>query len=133
MKLKREPRRLEVLGDGGQRKSYLYVYDAVEATARALDRLLGLGKRLLVYNVGNRDWAAIREIAEAAVEAMGLSGVELAYKPGTPDGRGWPGDVKLMLLDITRIVRDTGWRPAMASSEAVRRAARELVEELGVA
>ena len=128
-KLRRDPRRLEILGDGTQRKSYLYITDAVDATLAALERLMEGGEDVLVYNVGNRDWVTVREIADAVVEAMGLQGVEYTYRPGTPDGRGWPGDVKLMLLDITRITRDTGWQPRLSSLEAVRRTARALVEQ----
>jgi UDP-glucose 4-epimerase len=132
-KLRRDPGRLEILGDGSQRKSYLHVSDAVEATLRAVEHVLETGEKEMVYNIGNRDWTTVREIADAVVEAMGLRGVEYIYKPGTPDGRGWPGDVKLMLLDITRIQRDTGWQPSMTSLEAVKKTAEQLVRELGLA
>jgi UDP-glucose 4-epimerase len=129
-KLRRNPRRLEVLGDGTQRKSYLHVGDAVEATLAALDHLLEAGKKLETYNVGSRDWTTVGEIADAVIEAMGLKEVEYVYNPATPDGRGWPGDVKIMLLDTSKIERDTGWKPKMTSLEAVKAAARQLVEEL---
>ncbi|BEP18349.1 NAD-dependent epimerase/dehydratase family protein [Pyrofollis japonicus] len=131
MKLKENPMMLEILGDGSQRKSYLYVDDAVEATLRAVEHVLEAGKREEVYNVGNTDWVTVREIADIVVETMGLRCVEYVYKPATPDGRGWPGDVKLMLLDIVRIRRDTGWEPRMNSREAVRRTAEALLGELG--
>jgi UDP-glucose 4-epimerase len=42
------------------------------------------------------------------------------------DGRGWPGDVKMMLLDISRI-KNIGWRPKLSSREAVRTAVRSLL------
>ncbi|HIC99267.1 MAG TPA: hypothetical protein EYP08_06460 [Pyrodictiaceae archaeon] len=83
-----------------------------------------------MYNVGNRDWVTVKEIADAVVEAMGLERVEYVYKPATSDGRGWPGDVKLMLLDISRIARETGWKPKLSSLEAVRVTAKHLVKEL---
>jgi len=130
VKLKRNPRRLEILGDGTQKKSYLYVDDAVEATLAAVNRVLNREEKVKVYNVGNRDWVTVKEVADAVVEAMGLKGVEYVYKPATSDGRGWPGDVKLMLLDISRIVRETGWKPRLSSLEAVKVAAKHLVEEL---
>ncbi len=127
-KLLRNPSKLEILGDGTQRKSYLYISDAIEATmhlAKMLDRV-----EFEVFNVGNRDWITVREIADIVVEEMGLENVEYVYKPATSDGRGWPGDVKFMLLDISRI-ESTGWRPRYSSREAVRLTARAVLEELG--
>ncbi|NPA97114.1 MAG: NAD-dependent epimerase/dehydratase family protein, partial [Crenarchaeota archaeon] len=130
-KLLRNPRRLEILGDGTQRKSYLYVSDAIEATIH-LAKLLDRVESYDVFNVGNRDWVTVREIADIVVEEMGLSSVEYVFKPATPDGRGWPGDVKLMLLSIDKIV-STGWSPSMSSAEAVRATARAMLEDLGYA
>ncbi len=130
VKLLANPRRLVILGDGSQRKSYLYIDDAVEATLRAVEKALEGGRDSIVYNVGNTDYITVREIADIVVEEMGLEGVEYTYSPGTSDGRGWPGDVKVMLLDISRITGETGWRPRMGSREAVRLTAAKLVEEL---
>ena len=129
-KLKKEPRRLVILGDGSQKKSYLHVSDAVEATLVATKHVLGTGEAEKIYNIGNRDWIRVKEIADIVVETMGLRNVEYIYKPATPDGRGWPGDVKLMLLDITRITTETKWQPRMSSREAVRETAQQLVKEL---
>ena len=130
LKLRKNPRKLEILGDGTQRKSYLHVADAIQATLKALEHTLHEERKVEVYNVGNRDWTTVREIADTVAETLGLKDVQYIYKPATPDGRGWPGDVKLMLLDITRITRDTGWKPTMTSLEAVRETARKLAEEL---
>ena len=130
-KLLRNPRRLEILGDGTQRKSYLHVSDAIEATIH-LAKLLDRVESYDVFNVGNRDWVTVREIADIVVEDMGLSSVEYVFKPATPDGRGWSGDVKLMLLSIDKIV-STGWSPSMSSADAVRATARAILEELGYA
>ena len=130
-KLKRNPYELEILGDGTQRKSYLHVNDAIEATLAALQYLIEIGKQTETYNIGNTDWTTIKEIADAVVEAMSLQGVGYVYKPVTPDGRGWPGDVKLMLLDVTKIVQDTGWKPTKTSLQAVKETARVLLRESG--
>ena len=128
-KLRANPRALEILGDGTQRKSYMYIEDAVDATMH-LFRLLaegGLGHS--VFNVGSRDWITVREIADIVVEEMGLRDVTYRFVPATPDGRGWPGDVKLMLLDISRL-ESTGWKPRYTSSEAVRLTARWVIRKL---
>jgi UDP-glucose 4-epimerase len=127
-KLKANPRRLEILGDGTQRKSYIYVEDAIEATLKALEYTLGEGPASLqVFNVGSEDWVSVREVADMAVEAMGLRNVEYVYKLATGDGRGWPGDVKSMLLDVRRLKRATGWSPKLSSREAVWKALKSII------
>ncbi len=130
LKLKKNPRRLEILGDGTQRKSYIYVTDAVNGTLFLFEKFLERGKDYEIYNIGNTDWVTVREIADIVVEEMGLENVEYAYKPMTSDGRGWPGDVKIMLLDISK-ARSLGWEPSLSSKEAVRLTARALLRELG--
>jgi len=127
-KLRANPHELEILGDGTQRKSYLHVSDAVSATLHLLNLLLNGAFSYEVFNVGSDDWVNVVEIADIVVKAMGLSGVKYKFKPMTPDGRGWPGDVKLMLLDISKL-RATGWRPSMSSREAVEKTVKELLLE----
>jgi UDP-glucose 4-epimerase len=117
-KLKACPWRLELLGDGYQRKSYIYVEDALEATLKALDHLLRSGEPMDVFNIGSEDWVSVREIADMVVESMGLTGVEYVYKPATGDGRGWVGDVKTMLLDVRKL-KALGWVPKLGSREAI--------------
>ncbi len=124
-KLKRNPRVLEVLGDGTQRKSYLYISDAIEATLLIAERL---SSPFETYNVGNEDWITVREIAEVVCRVLGIE-PEIVFSGGTPDGRGWPGDVKYMLLDIGKL-EALGWRPEYSSSEAVEKTARALAAEL---
>ena len=118
-KLKADPKRLEILGDGSQRKSYLYVEDAVDATLKALGQTIDSDEPIEVFNVGSEDWVSVREIADMVVEAVGLRDVEYVYKPATSDGRGWIGDVKAILLDVKRLKKATGWSPRLGSREAV--------------
>jgi len=125
-KLRRSPSRLEILGDGTQRKSYLHVYDAVDATLHLLKVFTGSSRCYDIYNVSNRDWIRVVEIADIVVKEMGLGKVEYVFKPMTVDGRGWPGDVKFMLLDITKL-EATGWKPRWTSAEAVRKTVRQLL------
>ena len=124
--LRGSPGELVILGDGTQRKSYIHVYDAVDATLHLLETFRRGGGDYDVYNVGSGDWIAAREIADMVVEEMGLGDVRYVYRPGTRDGRGWPGDVKAMLLDISKL-RGTGWRPRWNSREAVRKTIREIL------
>jgi len=127
-KLREDPTRLEILGDGNQRKSYLHVSDAIEATIRAFEHLQECNDEILVYNVSNRDSVSVREIADVIVEEMGLDRVEYVFKPATGNGRGWLGDVKMMQLDITKIIKEVGWQPLYSSKEVVRQATIELLK-----
>ncbi|RLE79159.1 MAG: UDP-glucose 4-epimerase [Thermoprotei archaeon] len=123
--LQRDPTKLPVLGDGTQRKSYLYINDAIEAAIFLMNRVQNFFE---AYNVGNEDWVTVREIAEIVIEEMGIS-AKIVYRGGLSDGRGWPGDVKYMRLDISKL-KLLGWRPRMSSKEAVRATTRALIEEL---
>lgn len=125
-KLRINPGKLEILGDGSQRKSYLYISDAVDATLHLYKNILLKKVRdYEIYNVGNMDWITVKEIADIIVREMGLESVQYIFKPATSDGRGWRGDVKFMLLDITKL-KSTGWRPRYNSREAVIKTLKEL-------
>jgi UDP-glucose 4-epimerase len=123
-KLKRNPGRLEVLGDGRQRKSYVYIDDLIAGTIVAATRA---PRGFQVYNIGSHDTLLVDHIAKAVIRAMGLRGVKIVHK-AAPGGRGWKGDVKVMHLDLDRI-RALGFRPRSSSREAVERTARAVVAE----
>jgi len=125
MKLKRNPRKLEILGDGTQSKSYLHVEDCINAILLCTEKISGVE----VYNVGSEDRINVMSIAKIVVEEMGLKNVEFEISGGVDGGRGWIGDVKYMHLDISKL-KALGWRPKLNSEEAVRRAARELIREI---
>jgi len=125
-KLKANPGELEILGDGTQSKSYLYVDDCVEAM------LLGLGKsacRVNVFNLGSEDWVDVKTLAAIVVEEMGLKEVEFKFTGGVDGGRGWRGDVKYMHLAIDKL-RALGWKPRLDSGEAVKETAGSILREL---
>jgi UDP-glucose 4-epimerase len=121
-KLKRDPQRLELLGDGTQRKSYVHVDDAVEALVAAWQAQRA---PFDVFNVGSEDAIDVRAVADVVCGAMGLHGVDYRFKPSA-GGRGWPGDVKRMQLDIRKL-RALGWSPKHRSADAVRAAAQSLL------
>ena len=127
MKLRKDPRRLEVLGDGTQTKSYLHVDDCVEAFLLALDDRFWM-RPVEVYNIGSEGQTNVLKIAQVVKDAMGLGNatVTVTAKPGE---RAWPGDVKTMQLDVSKIKRH-GWKPKCNSDEAIRAAANELIHEL---
>ena len=117
-KLKNDPERLEILGDGRQRKSYLHVSDCVNAM------LLGVEGDETIYNIGSDDTVSVTRIAEVVSEEMGLD-PEFEYTGGR---RGWKGDVPRMRLDVERI-ESLGWTPSWNSEESVRKTTREILEE----
>lgn len=127
-KLVRNPTELEVLGDGRQNKSYLYIDDCIEALTLGFDRFR---EQVEVLNVGSEGQIEVRDIARIVIEEMGLKSVKIKYTGGVDGGRGWKGDVKNMLLDISKI-KSLGWRPKYSCEEAVRITSKELVKELKI-
>lgn len=129
-KLRRDGRRLEVLGDGKQKKSYLYITDFLEALNITTDYLLDSDSSYEIFNVGNEDWIEVDEIAREVINELGLKHVELHHLKVTSDGRGWVGDVKFMLLDISKISK-LGWRPRLSSRDAVKLTVNGLIRLMG--
>lgn len=118
-KLRKDPAKLQVLGDGRQAKSYLRTEDCVDA----MRFVAGRGReRVNVYNLGTHDRISVREIAEKMVAAHG-GAARIEYTGGE---RGWPGDIPQQLLAIDKLV-GLGWRPPRSSAEAVDRTIAELV------
>jgi UDP-glucose 4-epimerase len=125
-KLRKNPKELEILGDGRQRKSYLLVNDCVEAFLFGLEHSEEVFE---VFNVGSEDSLDVTNIARIVVAEMGLQEVNFHYTGGVDGGRGWRGDVKDMLLDITKLV-EIGWRPKHNSLKSISSAARSLISNL---
>jgi UDP-glucose 4-epimerase len=111
-KLQENPRRLEILGNGKQAKSYLLSGECIEAMLFAVEHARG---ELNVFNLGCRDQLAVDEIAGRVVAALGLDDVEFTYSGGEA---GWPGDVPRFLLDVSAVGR-LGWQAGHTSSQAV--------------
>ena len=126
MKLQKNPRELEILGDGTQKKSYLYVDDFISALPIIMKNI---SSEVEVFNVGSEDWVDVKRIAEIITEEMNLGDVVFRFTGGVNGGRGWKGDVKYMLLSVEKLKR-LGWKPRFNSAEAVRKTARELIREL---
>ena len=123
-KLRENSGKLEILGSGKQRKSYLEVKDCIRAMIHAVEHSSG---EVNVFNIGSEDSVDVTEIADIVVGQMGLDGVEYNYTGGI-DGRGWRGDVKLMLLSIEKIKR-LGWSPELGSARALEVAVKSLLKE----
>jgi len=118
-KLRADPGEIEVLGDGRQRKSYLYVGDCVEAMLLAVDRA---AEPLSVFNLGHEEHCTVDESLDWITGHLGLR----PRRRYTGGARGWVGDSPLILLDASRI-RALGWRPSLGIREAVLRTLDDLV------
>lgn len=128
-KLKANPFELEILGDGTQRKSYLHITDCVNAIIQSYKHFIDGELGLEVYNIGNYDALSVIEIAEIVTKEMGLEDVNFRLTGGVNGGRGWKGDVKFMLLSISKLL-SIGWKPSLNSKEAVKRSTSELLTQL---
>tara|TARA_B100000315_G_scaffold213996_1_gene212262 strand:- start:571 stop:1035 length:465 start_codon:yes stop_codon:yes gene_type:complete len=121
-KLRETPSRLEILGDGTQTKSYLYIDDCIKGVMAGLDDLC---HQIRIYNVGSNTRVDVLSLASAVVDAVGLEDVEIYTTGGVSGGRGWKGDVKKMQLDMT-LLHSKGWRAKLSSMEAITETAKGL-------
>jgi UDP-glucose 4-epimerase len=111
-KLRDDPTRLLILGNGKQAKSYLLSSECVDAMLFAVEHAR---EPLNIYNLGCDDWLTVNRIAEMVVQQMGLNGVRFEY---TGTEGGWPGDIPRFRLDVSRLNR-LGWKAKHSSEEAV--------------
>ena len=122
-KLRQNPVRLEILGDGFQERPYLHVSDCVDGILFGFENSQD---QVNVFNLGVESSTDVTAIADMLVEAMGLSGVKFSYTGGD---RGWRGDIPQIRYDITRMKR-LGWRSKYSSDEAVRQSIRDSLGEM---
>lgn len=120
IKLKNNPSKLEILGDGEQEKSYLYDEDCVNAMLYVIEHA---DERISIFNIGSNDRIKVKRIAEIICEEFGIK-PRFIFTGGTI---GWKGDVARMALD-TRKITKLGWKPKYNSEQAVRMSVKGLKE-----
>jgi len=127
-KLRADPKRLEILGsEPGTTKSYVHIEDCVRGMIIGAEYARN---RVEMFNLGSNDRMSVKDIADTVSEVMGLRGVRYEWTGGVQGGRGWIGDVKNMLLSSDKL-RSYGWEPTMNSSQAIKKAVREIVGRSG--
>lgn len=122
-RLRDDPSRLEVLGDGSQEKSYIQVEDVVAAMRTVPPEP---SASFDVFNVGTGDAITVRRIADIVIEMMGLSDtttIEFGTQP-----RGWKGDVPVVKFDDSKL-RARGWSHTMSSEQSIRRSIEASIAE----
>ena len=117
-KLKENPEKLTILGNGKQRKSYLHVTDTVSGILSAWK------SRETVFNIGSEDSIDVDGIADIVADELGLE-PEYKYTGGE---KGWDGDVPEMRLQIGKL-KATGWNPEHDSASSVRKTVEELISD----
>jgi UDP-glucose 4-epimerase len=109
--------RLRVLGDGNQRKSYLYVQDCISAILHVIGQETAkTNSRCLIYNLGADEYCSVKDSISWICRHLGVE-PELEFAGGE---RGWIGDNPFIFLD-TKKIRETGWQNKLGIREAVLR------------
>jgi len=119
-KLKENPEELLILGNGLQKKSYLHINDCIDATFICTKKF---NEKYDVFNIGSEEWITVNEIAKLVCDFMNLNGVNFKY---TGEERGWPGDVRKFLLDVSKL-KNLGWEPKYNIENAVRETVNWLI------
>jgi UDP-glucose 4-epimerase len=116
--LTEHPDYLKVLGDGTQRKSYLYIQDCVSAMRHVVEqkRAATSKHRVQVYNLGTDHYVQVNDSIGYICTALGLK-PRLEYTGGD---RGWVGDNPFIFLETGKI-RETGWKPALSIEQGIVR------------
>jgi UDP-glucose 4-epimerase len=126
-KIKINPTELEILGDGNQEKSYLYITDCIQAIMHSTSVFLKSAEKADVFNVGSNDRITVAQIAKIVSEEMKTPNIKYKFTGGVDGGRGWKGDVKTMQLSTNKLLK-TGWKPKHSSKQAVRLTASSVIQ-----
>jgi UDP-glucose 4-epimerase len=127
-RLLEDPTTLRMLGDGSQSKSYIHVDDVVGAVLGVAAALTSAPTGVFgAYNVATGDYVTVNEIAEIALDVLGLDARAVA-REYTGGSRGWKGDVPVVRLNTDRI-RATGWRCQRGTRQALRASLEAMVPD----
>ena len=116
--LVKNPKLLKVLGDGNQRKSYLYITDCIEAIYIALNKS---NKKINIFNLGTNDYIKVKKSIKYICNELNLK-PQLQYEGGK---RGWIGDNPFIFLD-TKKIRSLGWKPKLSIEKSIIRTVKYL-------
>ncbi len=123
-KLKTNPNALPIWGDGKGFKPYFLVEDCIAGMFAAYNFPPDTRQLCETYNLGATSFTQVDRVAEIVCEEMGLKNVEFCHLGGR---HGFPGDVPFVQFDTGKM-DSFGWRASCTSDEAVRRAARRILD-----
>jgi UDP-glucose 4-epimerase len=112
------PGQLKVLGDGTQRKSYLYVQDCISAMLHVMNLATAKKARhgVEIYNLGTPEFVQVNDSIRYLCQTLGLQ-PQLEYSGGK---RGWVGDNPFIFLD-TRKIQAAGWKTSLTIEQGIGR------------
>jgi UDP-glucose 4-epimerase len=119
-KLRKNPNELEILGDGKQKKPYLYIKDCIDGIIFGFEHA---NDPINIFNLGCTSSTEVTRIGELTIEEMDLKNVIFKYTGGK---RGWKGDIPQFQFDVEKM-GELGWKAKYTSDEAVRKAIRDLL------
>ena len=119
-KLKKDPTKLEIIGDGTQRKSYMYIGDCIDGIMLALEKST---EKVNIFNLGWESYINVKTVADIITDELGLKNVKYHYTGGS---RGWVGDSPLVHLSIEKS-KSLGWQPKVSCEVGIRRTVQWLM------
>ncbi len=120
-KLNDDPTKLQVLGNGQQTKSYLYIQDCIDAVLLAIEKAQD---KVNIFNLGTNEYCKVTDSIGWITNRLNLQ-PELIFSGGE---RGWIGDSPFIFLDANHI-RELGWQPKLTIQQAVVRTLEYLMNE----
>jgi len=121
-KLRKNPNKLKILGDGHQKKDFIYIEDWLNAILFVFENV---DEQVNVFNIGSGTTILVNKIAKMVTNLMKLKNVQYSYSGGKS---GWPGDAPVVHYDITKI-KNLGWHPKFSSDEAIKLAIIDMLEQ----
>jgi UDP-glucose 4-epimerase len=115
------PQSIQILGDGNQSKSYIYVQDVVNAVLLC-EQIIETGYD--VFNVATSDFVNVNEIADMVIKQLNLN-LESVNRIYTGGDRGWKADVPVVRINAAKISK-VGWAPRYTSLEAISKSLSEM-------
>jgi UDP-glucose 4-epimerase len=115
-RLKKNPKKLQILGDGKQSKSYLYVLDVISAIDLVIKKAK---KKINIFNIASNNFITVNSIADIITKEMDIN----PKRSWTGGKIGWKGDVAKVRINNAQITK-FGWRPRYNSRESVKKTVR---------
>jgi UDP-glucose 4-epimerase len=113
-KLRKNPKKLEVLGTGKQSRDFVYISDMVNFLLEAATSPAAAGQ---IFNVGTKTTTSVSELAKMIIEILGLKDVEIYFK----GGQAWEGDMDITLADNSKALNKLQWRPQVSLKEGLKK------------